>query len=185
MSGKSVKSPRSGDGVFGMFGGGCDELRDMRLGGETGLRSRMLSSGGVSSAAGKREEMPKVLKDGSWRFPRVFTCCGSVCLASASSTGAPRLFETAARSLCEGPFRSYISWLLALVALQLGISESEYPLFVGHSFNRIGSEKGSMFWNGINGRADGVVIIFGASSCRLLEVLFILGPANMQAISAS
>ena len=42
-----------------------------------------------------------------------------------------------------------------------------------------------MFWHGISGRADGVVIIFGASPCRLLEVLFILGPANMQAISAS
>lgn len=40
----------------------------------------VVSSGGVSRASGMYEEMPKDLKDGSWRCREPFTRAGSDCM---------------------------------------------------------------------------------------------------------
>lgn len=60
-----AKLVMSGEGVLGIFDGGYDELLEMRIGGPTGLRSMMPSSGGVRRASGRRVEMPKLLNEGS------------------------------------------------------------------------------------------------------------------------
>lgn len=80
-----LKSGRSGDGVLGMLSAGYEDLlkaEGKEVGGGASIRSWMIvSSGGVSRASGTREEMPKDLKDGSWRCCcRLFTNDGSECM---------------------------------------------------------------------------------------------------------
>lgn len=67
-----ARSLWSGEGVFGMLVGGKDELLVFRLGGLVGWDSAVASSGGVSKASGRRDEIPNVLKHGSWKFGRDF-----------------------------------------------------------------------------------------------------------------
>ena len=56
----------------------------------------VISSGGVSRASGMREEMPKDLKDGSWRCCRHFTKGGSERMFAVVMAAAARSFRTGA-----------------------------------------------------------------------------------------
>lgn len=99
-----VKSERSGDGVFGMLSAGYEDLLEAdgkEVSGGVIMQSWMIvSSGGVSRASGTREEMPKDLKDGSWRCCRHFTRGRSECMFVVSIVAAARSFGTgAAKSL--------------------------------------------------------------------------------------
>ena len=82
--GTEAESEWSGDGVFGMAIAGYEDLLEAdgkEVGAGFDRQSWMVaSSGGVSRASGTREEIPKDLKDGSWRCCRCFTGIGSECM---------------------------------------------------------------------------------------------------------
>ena len=80
--------------------------------------SMVVSSGGVSRASGTREEIPKDLKDGSWRACRPFNSDGNECMLAVCVV-------TAAKSFWTGAAKSQMWNLFSPDALQLGTLESE------------------------------------------------------------
>lgn len=117
-----TKSERSGDGVLGMSISGYEDLLEIdgkEVGGGDFMQSLMVvSSGGVSRASGTREEIPKDLKDGSWRGCRPFSNGGNECRLVG-------WIATAARSFWTGAAKSQMWNLFPPDALQRGTSESE------------------------------------------------------------